>query len=267
MAKKKRLSGAALAAITDSATMSVNLADEYSKIDVNKIAPNPYQPRKEEGDVSELMESIKLHGLAQPITVTCKNDSYILKFGHRRLKAHKLLGLKKIQAVVVEEISNKEMFDIAIVENLHREDVSPVEYAQSFSKAIAEGIYKNQQELSQGLGISKSKVSKIMSVLKLDEEVQTIISQDKNTIGIETLQELSKTPKKEQKKLYEGLKKQTINREDIKKIVQKDMPIKNNVKIVSVKQVGDKLVLEGSFDSSLIRQIQGIVEKFNEELL
>lgn len=215
MAKKTPLTDLNLRGITDGANLNANLTNEYITIDVDKIDPNPYQPRVDVGDVSELAGNIKKHGLKQPIGVTpSANGRYIQRFGHRRLAAHKLAGLKKIKAILVKA-DNKMLFDDAMIENFHRLDVSALEYAQKFKDAIDEGMYKDQNEIAEALNISKSKMSKIMSVLKLDDDVKMALKEDNNPIGYATLSELAKAPKEEQMRLYGDLKEKKIKRDDL----------------------------------------------------
>lgn len=269
MAKKVPLSAINLRGITDGANLSANLANEYITIDVDKIDPNPYQPRVDIGDVSELLGSILKHGLKEPIGVSPgTNGRYIQRFGHRRLEAHKVGNLKKIKAILVEA-DNKTLFDDAMIENFHRLDVSPFEYATKFQEAIDEGLYKDQNEIAESLNMSKSKMSKIMSVLKLDEEVKASLKEDGSSMGYTTLNELAKAPKTQQKELYHQLKERTLGREGIKKVIKGNFPApgtQKNVSMLTIKRdaVG-KLVLSNGLDFPLYEEFKKMIDKYNTQ--
>ena len=262
----KKTAFANLGAITDGANLKANLANEYVKLDVSKLDPNPHQPRADEGDVEELMQSIQNEGLLQPISVCAgENGRYTLLFGHRRLKAHKLLGLKKIQARVVEADDAK-LFNVAMMENWHRSDLSPIEYAQQFDKALKEGRFASQDALCAALGISKSKLSKILSVLKLDEALLEAVKNDKEPLGYTTLAELSKAPKEAQGELYAGLKSKTLVRDTLKSSA---LPKKEalDVTILTVKRTegGKLLVHDAGLDASSVHYIMDILKTYLKE--
>lgn len=269
MAKKVPLTDLNLKGITDGANLSANLTNEYITIDVDKIDPNPYQPRVDVGDVSELAESIKKHGLKQPIGVSpAANGRYIQRFGHRRLEAHKVGGLKKIKAIIVKA-DNKTLFDDAMIENFHRLDVSPLEYAKKFQEAIDEGLYKNQNEIAEALDMSKSKMSKIMSILKLDEEVKTSLEEDSNPIGYATLSELARAPREQQKELYVQLKEKTIKRNDLKtnqtRISTLSTPKKNANMLTIKHDEHGKLILSDGLDFPLYEEFKRMIENYNTQ--
>lgn len=256
MAKKVPLSALNLRGITDGANLSANLANEYITIDVDKIDPNPYQPRVDIGDVSELLGSILKHGLKQPIGVSPgPNGRYIQRFGHRRLEAHKVGGLKKIKAILVNA-DNKTLFDDVMLENFHRLDVSPFAYAKKFQEVIDEGLYKNQNDIAEALNMSKSKMSKIMSVLKLDEEVKASLEEEGSTLGYTTLSELAKAPKTQQKELYTQLKGNTLKRDDIK-------TSQKNVKTLTIKYENEKFILSNGLDFPLYEEFKKMIDKYN----
>lgn len=264
MAAKKPFAN--LGAITDGANLKANLANEFVKLDVSKLDPNPHQPRADEGDVDELMQSIQNEGLLQPISVCAgENGRYTLLFGHRRLKAHKLLGLKKIQARVVEADDVK-LFNVAMMENWHRSDLSPIEYAQQFDKALKEGRFASQDALCLALGISKSKLSKILSVLKLDEALLEAVKNDKEPLGYTTLAELSKAPKEAQGELYAGLKSKTLARDTLK---SKETPKKElqEVTILTVKRLVDGTISvhDVGLDALSVHAIIDALKKYKEQ--
>jgi len=175
--------------------------ETFVELDVNHIINNPMQPRLhiDEMELKDLTRSIKLHGLIQPIAVIkIGEDEYILKAGQRRWLAHKKLGLKKIKAIVQEETmlpkkeSSKALFEIAIMENTHRDNLNPLELALSLRQAMDKKLYKNLEELSIALSKSKSYVSKVLKVLSLDDNIIDDLSKNKSTNDIEALYEIQK---------------------------------------------------------------------------
>lgn len=149
--------------------MQNNLKIEYIQID--KIRPNPYQPRKffEQAALDELASSIKEHGLMQPITVRVIGDAYQLIAGERRLKASKLVGLDKIPSVITE-VSNQDSAVLALIENLQREDLNFIEESQAYYDIMQDHGY-TQQQLAKSLGKNQSTVANKLRLLKLPDEV------------------------------------------------------------------------------------------------
>ena len=153
------------------------------KIDISLIKVNPNQPRKNinEGQIIELGESIKTHGLIQPITVRIKEDYYELIAGERRLRACKFVGLKNIPAFIKD--SNEEDSAImALVENLQREDLNAIEIAVTFERMLNEHSLTNE-ELGLRVGKDRSTVTNYLRLLKLPTEVQKAIVVGKISMG------------------------------------------------------------------------------------
>lgn len=149
--------------------MQKNLEIKYIKLD--KIRPNPYQPRKhfEPGALEELASSILEHGLMQPITVRAIGDTYELVAGERRFKASKLIGMEEI-ATVIKDVSNQDSAVLALIENLQREDLNFIEESQAYSDIMKDHGY-TQQELAKSIGKNQSTVANKLRLLKLPDEV------------------------------------------------------------------------------------------------
>lgn len=149
--------------------MQKNLKIKY--ININKIRPNPYQPRKsfDKGALEELTSSIQEHGLMQPITVRAVGDNYELIAGERRLKASKLIGLEEIPAVIVE-VSNQNSAVLALIENLQRENLNFIEESQAYHNIMKDHGY-TQQELAKSIGKNQSTVANKLRLLKLPESI------------------------------------------------------------------------------------------------
>ena len=189
MAKKNAL-GKGLSAILEDVEdayrqdIDDNRSDSLVKeIDINSITPNPYQPRKvfEQDALMNLSESIKKHGLLQPIVVVQKEDGYMLIAGERRLRASKIAGLKSIKAVVTD-FESENLRELALIENIQREDLNPIELAHSYSKLIEEyGI--TQDELSDIIHKSRTQITNTMRLLRLSDKTQRLIQEGKISQG------------------------------------------------------------------------------------
>lgn len=141
------------------------------EIKVASIAPNPFQPRKhfDERALKELSESIKEHGLLQPIVVIEKGDSYILIAGERRLRAHKLAKLPLIKAIIADvDIDDIRLRELALIENIQRENLNPVELANSYAELI--DVHKiTHEELSNIVHKSRTQITNTMRILSLGD--------------------------------------------------------------------------------------------------
>jgi ParB family chromosome partitioning protein len=153
------------------------------EIALNKIKPNPHQPRKDfdEEKLNELAETIKLYGVLQPVIVQKTKGSYILVTGERRYRAALLAGLQTIPALIKEYDSQQSM-EIALVENLQRENLNPMEEAVAYKKLLEEFNYL-QEDLAQKLGRSRSAIANTIRLLSLDDEVQKYLAEGNLTAG------------------------------------------------------------------------------------
>lgn len=142
---------------------------------IDEIEPNRLQPRKnfDEDALQELSESIKQFGLIQPIVVKNKGEYYEIVAGERRWRAARIAGLKEVP-VIIKEYNDKESMEIAIVENLQREDLNPIEEAQAYQKLIEEFGLK-QDEAAQRVSKSRTAVTNALRLLKLDDRVQQMV--------------------------------------------------------------------------------------------
>ncbi|MDP2945322.1 MAG: ParB/RepB/Spo0J family partition protein [Atribacterota bacterium] len=153
------------------------------EMDVESLTPNLFQPRKnfDREKMEELKGSIKKHGMIQPIIVRKMANGYEIVAGERRLKAAKEIGLKKIPAII-KSINNEKSLEIALVENIQREDLNPVEQANAF-KRLADEFNLTQQELAEATGKSRALVTNTIRLLKLNPEIQKNISEGKISFG------------------------------------------------------------------------------------
>lgn len=151
--------------------MSANNQREVFDVSVGKIKPNPYQPRKtfDQKALEELSESIKENGLFQPILLRETLVGYEIISGERRYRASKLAGLKTIPAIIYD-YSDQQMMEVALVENIQREDLSIVEEARSYQSLI-DNLGYTQEQLANKVGKSRSHVANIIRLLKLDDDI------------------------------------------------------------------------------------------------
>lgn len=153
------------------------------KISMNLIRANEEQPRKnfDEEKIEQLAESIKEHGVVQPIVLKKVEDTYVIVAGERRWRAAKSLGLKEIPAVVMD-LTDKQILEISLIENIQREDLNPIEEALAYKRLIEE-FQLTQEELSKRLGKSRTAVTNCMRLLNLDSRVQEYLVDEVITEG------------------------------------------------------------------------------------
>jgi ParB family chromosome partitioning protein len=160
------------------------LKDErYVEVDIDLIHPNPYQPRKSfpEESMKELVESIREAGIIQPVLVTPDENGYTLVIGERRWRAAQMLGLTKIPAVV-KNIEPSQQLELALIENLQREDLNPIDVALAYQKLI-ELSNLTHEELAKKVGKDRSSVTNYLRLLKLPDEVKEMIAEGKIDMG------------------------------------------------------------------------------------
>lgn len=157
--------------------------DEIINVKIDDLRPNPYQPRKifDEESLKELSDSIKEHGVFQPIIVKKSIKGYDIIAGERRVKASKMAGLTEIPAIV-RDFNDEEMMEIALLENLEREDLTPIEEAEAY-KNLIEKLQITQEELSKRIGKSRSYITNTLGILTLPENVKNLVNDKKLSMG------------------------------------------------------------------------------------
>jgi len=147
------------------------MQEEIKEIEIEKIIPNPEQSRKvEEEDIKRLAESMQKHGQLENIVVKKKDGKYILGAGEQRYQAGKLLGWKKIRALV-KDVSDDELAEIALTENLCRNDLSSIQREHFVSKRWKSGKYKLQQDLAKAIGITPARVGQLLDAYELRSKI------------------------------------------------------------------------------------------------
>ncbi len=141
-------------------------------IDINLIKPNEYQPRKsfDEEKIAQLSESIKEHGVIQPIVLKKDDSGYIIVAGERRWRAAQAAGLTEMPAIVME-LSDKQVLEISLIENIQREDLNPIEESKAYRKLLDE-FKLTQEELSKRVGKSRTAITNSLRLMNLDKRVQ-----------------------------------------------------------------------------------------------
>ena len=158
-------------------------SQEQLKIPVDQIRPNPYQPRKvfDKEALKELSQSISQHGVFTPILVKKSIQGYDLIAGERRLRASKMAGLEEIPAIVVD-FDDQQMMEIALLENIQREDLNVIEEAKAYDQLIKRLNY-TQEQLAQRVGKSREHITNSMRLLKLPEDVQDYVVNKELSMG------------------------------------------------------------------------------------
>ena len=153
--------------------------EEIVEVNIDELRSNPYQPRKvfDQDALQELSDSIKQHGVFQPIIVKKSIKGYEIIAGERRVKASKMAGLDTVPAIV-REFDDSEMMEIALLENLQREDLNPFEEAMAYVK-IMEAKNLTHEELAKVLGKSQSYVTNTIGLLRLPDDIRDLVVQDK----------------------------------------------------------------------------------------
>jgi len=159
------------------------LEEKVEQISITEIKPNPYQPRKvfDEDALNELSESIKEHGVLQPIILRKKGSKYEIVVGERRFRASQLANLEEIPAVI-RELNDQQMMELAILENLQREDLSPIEEAEAYQN-LMDNLNLTQEQLAFRLGKSRPYIANHVRLLSLPEVVKDAVSKGKLSMG------------------------------------------------------------------------------------
>ena len=195
-------------------------------INIDLLIPNPYQPRKtfNEKSIKELAESIREYGILNPILVRKKNNIYEIVAGERRYRAAKSIGLKEIPAII-KDIDDTKMAEIALIENLQRENLTPIEEAKSYQKII--NLSKiTQAELATLLGKSQSSIANKIRLLFLPDNIQEALI--KKQISEHHARSLLSVPPKKQKEYLDKIINEKLTVKELDNLINKE---KNDIKI------------------------------------
>ncbi len=150
---------------------------------IEEVQPNPFQPRKTfaDGQLQELVDSIREKGILQPLMVRRKGDRYELIAGERRWRAAQKAGMKEVP-ILVKDASESEMLELSLVENIQREDLNPIEEGEAF-KRLMEQFHLTQEEISQKVGKDRTTITNTIRLLKLPPEVKQSLAEGKISMG------------------------------------------------------------------------------------
>lgn len=233
------------------ANVEIKNDETVREIDLKDITPNPYQPRKvfSEEAIDELKQSIIEHGVLQPIIVRKNIKGYEIVVGERRYRASKRAKLKTIPAVV-KEFTDQQMMELAVLENLQREDLTPIEEAMAY-QTLMDKLELTQEELAKRLGKSRPYIANHLRLLSLPKGVQDFITEGKLSMGHgRTLLGLKSKGKIEQ--VAERTIKEGLNVRQLEQLVQQ---LNNNVSRETKKESPKK-------DVFLAKSEQNLREKF-----
>lgn len=174
--------GRGLGALLSSDT-TIDLGSEPTEVDVNAIVPGPMQPRThfDEGSLEGLADSIRTHGIVQPLLVRRQGDRYELIAGERRWRAARLAGLSKVP-VVLKDVPDKDLLEIALIENIQRENLNPIEEAQAYKRLI-ENVGLTQEALATRVGRDRSYITNYLRLLKLPDDLQQLVVEGRLSTG------------------------------------------------------------------------------------
>ena len=166
-----------------SSDRTIDLGSEPSEVDLGSIVPGPMQPRThfDEASLQSLADSIRSHGVVQPLLVRRRDGGYELIAGERRWRAAKLAGLTRVP-VVVKEVPDESLLEIALIENIQRENLNPIEEAQAYKKLI-EDIGLTQEALASRVGRDRSYITNYLRLLRLPDDLQQLVKEGHLSTG------------------------------------------------------------------------------------
>ncbi len=211
-------------------------------IPVDKIVPNPHQPRRHfaEAELQSLAESIKKHGVLQPLIVTKVDGGFELIAGERRERAAKIAGVKEVPAII-KEATDQDKLEIAMVENLHRTDLNPLEQARAYRKLI-DNFKLTQEGVAIRVGKSRELVANTLRFLDLPEEIQEALAAEKIAAG--------------HAKAILGVRGQAERLRLFREILKNKVPVRATEKLVQKKRPAERLAQQDPYLKDLEEQLR-----------
>ena len=224
--------------------------DVIKQIDINDIEPNKKQPRKnfDQEELNDLSKSILEHGIIQPLVVREVNGKYEIVAGERRYRAARLAGLNEIP-VIIKNFSDQQTLEVALVENIQREDLNPMELACAYS-LLMERFDLNQEEVADKVGKSRPSVANMLRLLKLNPYVQEKLRENEITFG--------------HARALLGIKESKLQKELTDMIVEKQLSVRDVEKYIQMldkKAAQDKNKEEKQINTLFYREIQENLQK------
>ena len=224
--------------------------EEIVNVRLDELRSNPYQPRKvfDEEALKELADSIKEHGVFQPIIVKKSIKGYEIIAGERRVKASRLAGLTEIPAII-RDFNDQEMMEIALLENLQRENLNAIEEATAYKK-LQETLVVTQEELAKRLGKSRSHITNMIGILSLPQNIQDEIS--KNNVSMGHARVLSKLSDEfQQQTLLDKIINEGISVRELENLTQSPEVKKVNPQVKKTIQNTEYLYLQEELSEKL----------------
>jgi ParB family chromosome partitioning protein len=215
--------------------------ENVQEIDIKKIVANEKQPRRgfDESKLEELADSMKQHGVLQPVILRKKGNKYELVAGERRWRAAAKAGIEKIPAIV-RELNDSDVMEIALIENLQREDLNPIEEAMAY-KSLMDDFGLTQEELSKRVGKSRSQIANTVRLLNLDKEIQDLVYENKLTAG-HARALLSIQDSKERLKLANMISKEALSVRQTEQLVKKLVDERSKAKKHKPKEINPVII-------------------------
>ena len=252
MAQQKKVLGRGLGALIPS---RAEAAPGFLELALDQIAPNPYQPRKtfNEASIDELARSVKQHGIVQPLVVTRAGDRFKLIAGERRFRAAQKAGLRTVPVVVKDDLKAGDALQIALIENIQREDLNPMEEANAYHQLHQEfGL--TQEEISKRVGKERSTVANFLRLLKLPDSVKKLLAAGQLSMGhARALLAVDSTKKQEQ--LADRVVRRNLNVRQTELLASESSP-----KTVEKKKEKEKDVFTRDAEEKLQRTLRTKVE-------
>jgi len=216
-----------------------------AEIPISQIQPNPYQPRKtfNEASIEELARSVREHGIVQPLVVTRAGDKYKLIAGERRFRAAQKAGLTTVPALIKEMMQEGDALQIALIENIQREDLNPIEEALAYHQ-LHDDFQLTQEEISKRVGKERSTVANFLRLLKLPEPVKKLLASGQLSMGHARALLAIESPKK-QEQLADRVVRKNLNVRQTEMLASESSPKttekKEKEKDVFTRDAEDKL--------------------------
>jgi ParB family transcriptional regulator, chromosome partitioning protein len=216
-----------------------------AEIPISQIQPNPFQPRKtfNEASIDELARSVREHGIVQPLVVTRSGDKYKLIAGERRFRAAQKAGLTTVPVLIKEMMAEGDALQIALIENIQREDLNPIEEAMAYHQ-LHDGFQLTQEEISRRVGKERSTVANFLRLLKLPDPVKKLLASGQLSMGHARALLAIESPKK-QEQLAERVVRKNLNVRQTEMLASESSPKtaekKEKEKDVFTRDAEDKL--------------------------
>ena len=216
-----------------------------AEIPISQIQPNPYQPRKtfNEASIEELARSVREHGIVQPLVVTRAGDKYKLIAGERRFRAAQKAGLTTVPALIKEMMQEGDALQIALIENIQREDLNPIEEALAYHQ-LHDDFQLTQEEISKRVGKERSTVANFLRLLKLPDPVKKLLASGQLSMGHARALLAIESPKK-QEQLADRVVRKNLNVRQTEMLASESSPKavekKEKEKDVFTRDAEDKL--------------------------